>query len=218
PRRRRRSTTSRRGWPHSWPRAASGSTGWLRDRSGLRCRSRTVSRRRPYPISGKTQPWAERDRRRSWHRPTSSSPPPNRATSSARPSTSTAANPLPESSAVGLLPPGDPALGTRVVRLHRLAAGQIRRLTHPLAQQIGHLVHPVAPLSEFEAEHRTGLGIETARIGRQSLGDLRMRVPDLIAAGGEVEPDVLAADIGAQGLEVQVPPDPVRSPIFVHTF
>src|SRR5699024_6310472 len=48
PRRRRRSTTSRRGWPHSWPRAASGSTGWLRDRSGLRCRSRTVSRRRPF--------------------------------------------------------------------------------------------------------------------------------------------------------------------------
>src|SRR5699024_7448880 len=97
------------------------------------------------PISGRTHPWAERDSRRSWHRPTSSSPPPNRATSSARPSTSTAASPLPESSAVGLLPPGEPVPVTLVVRFLRLAAAQIRVLTQPLAHQIGHLVHPVAP-------------------------------------------------------------------------
>src|SRR5699024_7899391 len=140
------------------------------------------------------------------------------ATSSARPSTSTAANPLPETSAVGLLPQGEPVPDTLLVRHLLLPPPQIRMLTPPLARQIRHLVHPVAPLREYDAAHRAVLGIETARIGRQSLGDLRMRVPDLIAAGGEVEPDVLAADIGAQGLEVQVPHDPVRSLIFVHTF
>src|SRR5699024_12732017 len=135
------------------PPAGSGSTGWPRDRSGLRCRSRTVSRRRPFPISGRTHPWAERGSRRSWHRPTSSSPPPNRATSSARPSTSTAANPLPEYSAVGLLPPGEPVPAALVVRFLRLAAAQVRVLTQPLPHQLGQLVHPEAPLGELEAEH-----------------------------------------------------------------
>ncbi len=89
-----RSTRSARRWPSSWRPRASASTWSPRARSGPRCRPPAASRPRRCREFGEETPLGRAGSAgRDGARPTSTWPRPSRATSSARPSTSTAGCP-----------------------------------------------------------------------------------------------------------------------------
>src|SRR5699024_1683515 len=118
---------------------------------------------------------------------------------------------------VGLLPAGEPIAVALIVRLLRLTPLEVRMLPQPGPHKRHDLVQTFDPVVERQQQNRSVVGGQAARVVRQTLGDLRMCVTDLIAAGGEIEADELATDIGAQSFEVSVADHPRRRLVFRFT-